>query len=219
MTTHQHAPSARPTRRPAALRRLVAVGVLAPLLAVAACSADDPITAQRRAASQASTGGSTGATATPETSRTTADTSKPVETALKVQLKDTDLGHVVTPIRMVRNATWPAGNPVAEASFEIIAIEVQVATGSRYSASVQPWMFSLSTTKNRRTAPTTEFGELLGAPLPAVNRAEKKKGWLYFKVDRGSESTITLFLKRPEYKVSTTGKTLPAKSFSVVLAK
>jgi hypothetical protein len=198
----------------------VAVGVLAPLLAVAACSADDPITAQRRAASQGSTAGSTGAAATtPETPTTTADASKPVETALKVQLKDTDLGHVVTPIRMVRNATWPAGNPVAEASFEIIAIEVQVATGSRYSASVQPWMFSLSTTKNRRTAPTTEFGELLGAPLPAANRAEKKKGWLYFKVDRGSESTVTLFLKRPEYKVSTTGKTLPAKSFSVVLAK
>jgi hypothetical protein len=126
---------------------------------------------------------------------------------------------VITPIRMVRNATWPAGNPVAEASFEIIAVEVQVATGSRYSASVQPWMFSLSTTKNSRTPPTTEFGQLLGTPLPAVNRAERKTGWLYFKVDRGSGSAITLFLKRPEYKVSTTGKILPASSVSVVLAK
>jgi hypothetical protein len=189
------------------------------LLAIAACSADDPITAQRRAASQASTADSTGGAATPDTPATTAAPSKPTETVLKVQLKDADLGHAVAPLRMVRNATWPEGNPVAEASFEIIAVEVQVATGSRYSASIQPWMFSLSTTKSRRTAPTTEFGDLLGTPLPAVNRAEKKKGWLYFKVDRGSESTVTLFLKRPVYKISTTGKTLPAKSFSVVLAK
>lgn len=223
MTTQTHAPSARPTTRSARLRRLVAVGSLTPLLALAACSGDDPITAQGRAGTEAGT--TLVPTSTMSTMSTTSSTPtpteapEPTETALKLQLKDPGLGHVAKPLRMVRNAAWPEGNPVGEANFEIIAVELEVTAGTRFSASVVPWMFALSTTKNTRLAPTTEFGKLLGEPLPTVLRNETKKGWLYFKVDRGSGSAVMLQLKRPEYKISTTGKTLPPAIFSVSLSK
>lgn len=223
MTTQTHAPSARPTARSARLRRLVAVGSLAPLLAVAACSGDEPITTQGRVATQSSTAGD--ATAAPTTSAPTtgattpAEATGPTETVLKLEMRDPGLGHVVKPLRMVRNAAWPEGNPLGEANFEIIAVEVEVTTGERYSASVLPWMFALSTRKNTRVAPTTEFGKLLGDPLPTVLRNKIKKGWLYYKVDRGSGSAVMLQLKRPEYRISTTGKTVPAAIFSVSLSQ
>lgn len=219
MTTHNDAPDARPIPRTARLRRIVAVGALAPLLAVAACSGDDPITAQRPNSTQASTADTSTAEPTTTTTTTTAETSEPTETALNVQIKDPGLGHVVKVLRMVRNAEWPEGNPVGEENFEIIAVEVEVTTGTRFSASVLPWMFALSTTKNTRLAPTAEFGELLGDPLPTVLRGETKKGWLYYEADRGSGTAVMLQLKRPEYKISTTGKTLPAAIFSASLSK
>jgi hypothetical protein len=220
MTTQTHAPSARPTTRSARLRRLVAIGSLTPLLAVAACSGDEPITTQGRVSTQSST--ADGSTALPTTSASTTtpdEASGPTETALKLEIRDPGLGHVVKPLRMVRNAAWPEGNPVGEESFEIIAVEVEVTTGKRYSASVLPWMFALTTTKNTRVAPTTEFGKLLGDPLPTVPRNKIRKGWLYYKVDRGSGSAVMLQLKRPEYRISTTGKTVPPAIFSVSLSK
>lgn len=223
MTTQTHAPSARPTTRAARLRRLVAVGSLAPLLAVTACSGDEPITTQGRVSTQSSTASDSTAAPTSSAATTTATTpaeaTGPTVTALKLEMRDPGLGHVVKPLRMVRNATWPEGNPVGEESFEIIAVEVEVTTGTRYSAAVLPWMFAVTTTKNSKVASTTEFGKLLGDPLPTVQRSQTRKGWIYFKVDRGSGSAVTLHFKRPEYRITTTGKTLPATTFAVALSK
>jgi hypothetical protein len=221
MTTQTHASSARPTTRSARLRRLVAVGSLAPLLAVAACSGDEPITTQGRVSTQASAAGGSTAAPTTSASTTTATTpgeaTGPTETALKVQIKDPQLGHLVTATKLVRDVPWPEGNPVGEESFEIIAVEVTWKAGSRYSAALYPWMLTLGTTKTPYAVTTTEFGSLRGTPLVAVARNIERSGWVYFKVDRGSDSTVTLSLQRPDYKVSTTGKTLPRHTFTATL--
>jgi hypothetical protein len=219
MTTQTHAPSARPTPRSARLRRLAAVSALAPLLAVAACSGDEPITAQRRAATQAATGGSTGQPTT-ESATTTTATGKPTATtqAIKAVINDPQLGHFITPTKLVRNVPWPAGNPVGEENFEIVAVEVQLKAGVRYSADLAPWMLSITTDKTKFATTTTEFGNLLGPALVSATRGKTTKGWVYFKVDRGSGSTVTLHVNRPEYKVSTTGKTIPRRLFSVGLS-
>jgi hypothetical protein len=190
----------------------VAVGVLAPLLAVAACSADDPITAQRPTATQADT------TAAPTATSTTTKKDGPAETPLKVEFKDPDLGHVIKVLRIVRHVPWPAGNPIAESTFEIIAIEVQWTAGSRYSADLSPDQLRLWTTKSTSGASaTTEFGNLKGPALPLTQRAETKKGWVYYKIDLGSESQVSLHYHRPEYLVKTTNKLLPARIIRVTL--
>lgn len=220
MTTQTHAPSARPTPRSARLRRFVAVGALAPLLAAAACSGDEPITAQRRAASQAATGASTGLPATESTTTTATPTGKPTATTkpVKAVINDPQLGHFITPTKLVRNVPWPAGNPVGEENFEIVAVEVQLKAGTRYSADLAPWMLSITTDKTKFATTTTEFGTLLGPPLATALRGKTTAGWVYFKVDRGSGSAVTLHVNRPEYKVSTTGKTIPRRLFSVGLS-
>lgn len=218
MSTHTHAPSARTTAPLKRLRRLVAIGALTPLLAVSACSGDDPITAQTPAG--ASTGaadnGSTGTAATEATGATASPTA--TATAIKAVITDPQMGHSVTATKLVRNVPWPEGNPVGEASFEIVAVEIKWKAGARYSADLRPWMLTLSTSKTPYAVTTTEFGALQGTPLVAVARNMERTGWVYFKVDRGSGSKVTLSLQRPEYKISTTGKTLPRKTFTAALA-
>lgn len=221
MTTQTHAPSARPTTRSARLRRLVAVGSLAPLLALAACSGDDPITAQGRPSTQG--GGSTAGTAGAAGSTTTATPSSAPEatattTPLKVVIKDAELGHTVTATQLVRNVPWPDGSPVGKSSFEIVALEITWKAGSRYSADLRPWMLTLATPETPYAVTTPEFGSLLGTPLVAVARNMERSGWVYFKVDRDSGSKVTLSLHRPDYKISTTGKSLPRKTFTATLA-
>lgn len=215
MSTHTHAPRACTTAPTQRLRRLVAIGALAPLLAVSACSGDDPITAQTPAA--ASTGApDTGSTASESTEATAAPTA--TTTPIKAVITDPEMGHIVTATKLVRNVPWPEGNPVGEASFEIVAVEVTWKAGTRYSADLRPWMLTLSTSKTPYAVTTTEFGALQGNPLVAVARTMERSGWVYFKVDRGSGSKVSLSLQRPEYKVSTTGKTLPRKTFTANLA-
>lgn len=224
MTTQMHAPSARPTTRSARLRRLVAVGSLAPLLALAACSGDEPITTQGRAASQTAEGSTAPAAGSTDTSSTSSATNTPTAkpsattTALKVVINDPQLGHFVTPTKLVRNVPWPAGNPVGEQNFEIIALEVQLKAGTRYSADLAPWMLSITTDKTKFATATTEFGTLLGPPLATALRGKTTTGWVYFKVDRGSGSAVSLHVNRPEYKVSTTGKTIPRRLFTAHLS-
>ncbi len=221
MTTQTHAPSARPTTRPARLRRLVAVGSLAPLLALAACSGDEPITSQGRAATGAATAASTAETTASESTTTTpTTTAKPTATTspLKVVINDPQLGHFITPTKLVRNVPWPAGNPVSEENFEIVALEVQLKAGTRYSADLAPWMLSVTTDKTKFATATTEFGTLLGPPLATALRGKTTTGWVYFKVDRGSGSAVSLHVNRPEYKVSTTGKTIPRRLFTAHLS-
>ena len=212
MTTHITVPSARPNRRRVPLRALAAAGALAPLLALVACSGDGPIAPTSQAATTQDV-----ATTTPEATDTTPVTQTttalpgPTEKAVSVVLKDPVLGHTIKALRLIRNVPWPAGHPVSEQSFEIVAVEYQVTAGSRYSADVQPGMITLSTGGPAYTRPTTEFGNLKGAPLATAKRGKTTKGWLYYKIPRGQGAKLVIMFHRPAYKVSTTGKSIPAK--------
>jgi hypothetical protein len=207
----------------------VAVGSLAPLLAVAACSGDEPITTQGRVSTQSSTAGGTTTGGPGEAQAPSAESSTmatptmtatgPLWRTANVSIKDPAMGHTITALQVVRNIPWPAGNPVAEESFEIIAVRLEVTAGSRYSAEVNPWLFTLDTSNTRYAQTTTEFGTLLGGPLQTTKRAEKRSGWIYFKVNKGSGSRLQLNHHRPDYTVSTTGKSIPRQTFSVELAK
>ncbi|WP_461047226.1 hypothetical protein [Terrabacter koreensis] len=105
--------------------------------------------------------------------------------------------------------------------FEIVGVWVTLTAGSRYSASIDPAMLSLVASSPSQTVlPTNEFGGRFGATvLKPVKRTQRAAGWVFFKVDRGTTSALKLGFNRPAYQVSTTGKKLPAKTFTVVLTK
>lgn len=217
MTTHTPAPSPRQNRRNAPLRRLAIVGVLAPLLALAACSGDDPISPTGQSTTQDAATSTPAATDTAPVTSASAPLPGPTDRAVSVVLKDPVLGHTIKAVRLVRNVRWPAGHPVSEQSFEIVAVQVQVTAGSRYSADVQPSMITIGTGGPGYTRPTTEFGNLKGAPLATAKRGKTTKGWLYYKIPRGTGAKLILMFHRPAYKVSTTGKSIPAKVLTTAL--
>lgn len=189
------------------------VGMIAPLIAVTGCSADSPATTDGATTTQStpSTSAASG-TANPTTTATPAPSQ--TNRAVKVSVKDAQLGHTVKVLEIARNVRWPGGAPVGKATYEIVGVKVAVTAGTRYSATVEPKMFTLKA--GTQTAPaTSEFGKELGRPLTVAKRGETKTGWLFFKVTRGSTGPLTLVLARPAYKVSTTGKSFPAKQFSV----
>ena len=235
MKTSAPAP-ARPSTAPRAqLRRLAVVGLVAPVVALAACSGGSGATADATAQAatapaSTSTSSTTAApsTATPSTTSTTSTTStggsivdRPVAKKIAASIADPDLGHTIKAAIVVRHFPWPAGQPVGAKQFEIVGVWVSVAAGSRYSASVEPSMFSLVAASPAQTVrPTAEFAKQWGAtPLKAAARSQKTAGWVFFKVNRGTTSALSLAFNRPPYKVSTTGKTIPQKTFSVVLTK
>ncbi|MBB2986890.1 hypothetical protein [Terracoccus luteus] len=204
-----HRPAARP-----ALRRLAVVGAVASLALVGACSSDEPGPTPSASGSVSS---STSATPTSSAPTTTA-APKRTDKKITKEIKDPVLGHVITATTLSRNVPFPAGNPVGEDAFEIIGVQVTVKAGSRYSADVQPGMFTVRTASAAtQVKPTAEFGSRLGAPLVAAKRAETKTGWLFFKVDRGSTGAVTLTFNRPAYEVSTTGVDIKAQAFKVDL--
>jgi len=235
MKTSAPAP-ARPSTAPRAqLRRLAVVGLVAPVVALAACSGGSGATADATAQAatapaSTSTSSTTAApsTATPSTTSTTSTTpadgsivDRPVAKKIAASIADPDLGHTIKAAIVVRHFPWPAGQPVGAKQFEIVGVWVSVAAGSRYSASVEPSMFSLVAASPAQTVrPTAEFAKQWGAtPLKAAARSQKTAGWVFFKVNRGTTSALSLAFNRPPYKVSTTGKTIPQKTFSVVLTK
>jgi hypothetical protein len=194
-----------------------------PLLALGACSGEDAVTANptgpveaTTSAPSTTTGPATG-TATPTTSATT--TPKPSSTVVDATIKDPVLGHTITAIKVTRNVPWPEGNPVGSESFEIVAVSLQVRAGERYSATINPSMFALKAAPSTVfVQPTGEFGERYKAkPLPTTKRGDYAKGWLFFKIDKGSTGPVTLRFNRPAYTVSTTDKDIPRKSFDVKL--
>jgi hypothetical protein len=209
------------------LRQLCAVAVVLPALGLAACSGESAVTADPTApASTTSAATSTTSTTAPttDTAMPSVTTSTPPQqprsiTAVNKTFGDRALGHVVTVGTLSRNVPWPKGNPASEAAFEIIGVYVKATAGSRYSASINPSMFVL-TTANPSTIPSTsQFGSTLGKPLPTVQRGQTGSGWLFFKVDRGSKSPMSIYLVRPTYKVSTTGQTLPGTRYGVQVTK
>ena len=231
MKTSAPAP-ARPSTAPRAqLRRLAVVGLVAPVVALAACSGGSGATADATAqaatapASTSTSSTTAPSTATPSTTSTTAAdgsiVDRPVPKKIAASITDPDLGHTIKADSVVRHFPWPAGQPVGAKQFEIVGVWVSVAAGSRYSASVEPSMFSLVAASPAQTVmPTAEFAKQWGAtPLKAATRSQKTAGWVFFKVNRGTTSALSLAFNRPPYTVSTTGKTIPQKTFSVVLTK
>ncbi len=206
------------------LRRLAVVGVIAPLIAVSGCTGTTPTPTSTTAGAF---GSSTSGPATPDatgtsaaTSTTTAPTPEPSQTdlTLDLKLKDPQLGHAATVTMIARNIPWPADAPVGEAAFEIVGVYLTVVAGKQFSATVEPTMFTLQAGPAAAAPPTTEFGKQFGTPLAVAKRGETTKGWLFFKVPRDSAAPFTLYLNRPAYTVSTTGKSFPATKVGVKVA-
>lgn len=195
------------------LRRLAVAGVVLSLAALGACSTDTSSSSPTASAAPTGTSPAAGTSAPTSTAPTTTTPAR-VDKTVKVEIKDATLGHVITATKLSRNIPWPAGNPVAAASFEIVGVQLTVDAGDRYSADVKPSMFTLKPGAAAPVTPTTEFGKTLGAPLDTTKRAQKKTGWLFFKVDRGSSGALQLTFNRPAYTVKTTGASIKAAAFS-----
>jgi len=142
-------------------------------------------------------------------------------TTIKAVIKDPDLGHTVTATRIARHLRWPSGQPVGAEQFEIIGVRLVFSAGSRYSASLDPAMLSLIAASPRQTVtPTTEYQtRWSAAPLKTAKRSTTTSGWVFFKVNRGTTTSLRLAFNRPPYQVSTTDKKITAKTFSAVLTK
>lgn len=205
--------TARPSRPSRPLRQLAVAGIVLSLAALGACSSDASDTGPSASATPGATSPAPG-TSVPTSPAATTTTPARADKTVKVQLKDDILGHVVTATKLSRNIPWPAGNPVAAASFEIVGVQLTVDAGDRYSADVKPSMFTLKPGAAAPVTPTPEFDKTLGAPLDTTKRAQKKTGWLFFKVDRGSSGALQLTFNRPAYTVKTTGKAIKAAAFS-----
>ena len=222
MKTPTPAPARPSTARGGRLRRLAVVGAAVPVLALAACSDADPVTANQTASAPAGTTPATSTDATSETTTTTTATSPAVPSykTIKAVIKDPDLGHTITVTRIARNLAWPEGNPVGSEQFEIIGVRMTLDAGSRYSAALAPSMLSLVAADPKQdVAPTTEFqARWKAAPLKPAPRDKTTSGWVFFKVDRGTSTALKLAYHRPAYQVSTTDKSIKARTFLVTLS-
>jgi len=140
---------------------------------------------------------------------------------IKAVIKDPQLGHTITALRISRGLPFPKNQPVGAEAFEIVGVKVEFAAGSRYSAALDPKMLTLiATNPKQNVAPTAEFGKAYKAdPLLTTKRDDRDRGWVFFKVDKGTSTALRLAFNRPAYAVSTTDKSIPAKTFSVVLTK
>ena len=216
--------SARPSTAPIArLRRLAVVGIAIPVLALAACSGEDPVTANPTVSTPTGTtpGTSTTTTTTVPTT-TTATTPAQFSTKnIKAVIKDPELGHTITALKISRNLPFPTNQPVGAEAFEIVGVKIEFEAGSRYSAALEPSMLSLIAADPKQdVAPTAEFGAAYKAdPLTTAKRDKTERGWVFFKVDRGTTTALKLAYHRPAYEVSTTDKNIKAKTFTVVLTK
>jgi hypothetical protein len=223
LTRPSDAPST--TSRPR-LRQLWAAAAIVPALALTACSGESAVTADptgpatttSTAAATTSTAPAT-QTATPTTPAAAVD--KVTYKNLNAVIHDPDLGHTITATRVARHLKWPSGQPVGAEQFEIVGVRVRFEAGTRYSATLDPSMLSLIAANPKQTVPsTTEFKGLWSTKeLGKATREQWSSGWVFFKVNRGTTPALALAFNRPAYQVSTTDKSIPAKSFRVVLAK
>ncbi|WP_076262126.1 hypothetical protein [Intrasporangium flavum] len=228
MKTQTPAPARPQTTSGARLRRLAVVGLAAPVIALtalSACSSEAPVTADPTASSAAGT--------TPPATSTSGDTSSATTTStptapatfstkdIKAVIKDPDLGHTITALKISRNLPFPSNQPVGAEAFEIVGVKVQLQAGSRYSATLDPAMISLVATSPKQTvSATAEFGKAYHAiPLTPAKRNQTERGWLFFKVDRGTSTYLRLQYARPAYQVSTTDKKIQPHTYWVQLTR
>ncbi len=230
MKTSTTAPPRPPTTFGLRLRHLTAVAVVAPAIALAACSGEPAVTADPTASVGATTPAaaattSSGVSTTSDVPTTDPSTSLPPvkysSTTIKAVIKDPVLGHTITALKLARGLPFPANQPVSAEAFEIVGVKVQLQAGSRYSADIEPAMLSLiAADPKQNIQPTAEFGKAFKAvPLQTAKRDSSSTGWVYFKVNRGTTTALRLAFNRPSYQVSTTGKSIPSGVFSVVLSK
>jgi hypothetical protein len=209
------------TRRPRHhLRALLTVAAAAPLIAISACSGEAPITATTAPAAPTTAAPSPTTSGTGETGTTTttsAPAPSPTTLTPKGKITDDVLGHVITPVKVETNLPWPEESPVGEEHFELVGVELKVSAGKRYSATVDPSMFTIKPASGDPIPATNEFKGALGKELGTVKRGQTKTGWLIFKVDKGAASALELQFNRPTYEVSTTDKTIKPKTFSLKL--
>ena len=229
MKTSTTAPPRPSTARGARLRRLSVLALVAPVVVLAACSGESAVTADPTAPVGAATSPVTSTTTT-----TAAPTTSDVPTAtaavtpakfstrnINAVIKDPDLGHTITALKLSRGLPFPSNQPIGAEAFEIVGVKVEFKAGTRYSAALEPSMLTLvAVDPKQNVAATAEFGKAYRAqPLTTAKRGDTTRGWLFFKVDRGTTSALRLAYNRPAYQVSTTDKNINAKTFSVVLSK
>ena len=230
MKTSTTAPARPSTAFGPRLRTLLAVAVVAPTVALAACSGEPAVTADPTAPAGATTPApsATTSTAAPTTSdvpttspSTSLPTVKPSTKVINAVINDPVLGHKITALKLARGLPFPANQPVGAEAFEIVGLKVRLEAGSRYSANLEPGMLSLIAVDPKQNVPPTgEFTKgFKVTPLVTAKRDDSTKGWIFFKVDRGTTSALRLAYNRPAYEVSTTDKNIPAKTMSVVLSK
>lgn len=213
------------------LRQLCAAAVVVPALALTACSGESAVTADPTVPATAAATSSATTTTAPTAEATTekaAATTPPPAAVEKVSyknlnavIKDPDLGHTITATRLARHLKWPAGQPIGAEQFEIVGVRVRFEPGKRYSATLEPSMLSLVASNPKQTVPATnEFKGLWSAKdLTTATRDKWSSGWVFFKVNRGTTSALTLAFNRPAYEVSTTDKNIKAKTLTVALSK
>lgn len=219
-------PPSSPTR---SLRALPVAIALAPLLALGACTGDtasttsagpgatSPPSATSAGSTQSASGSAAGSqAATPPPSPTTL--------AGGPAVTDPALGHRITVKRVVRNASSPSpgATPAAPQPFELVAVQLEWRAGPRYSATIEPGMFSLKGGDAAPTPATAEFQAAYGRRgMPALTTAQRgqtKLGWLVFKVEPTGAHPLTLVYTRPAYRVSNTSATFPAQAFPMTIA-
>jgi len=230
MKTSDPATTRPSTASGARLRRLAVVALVVPVVALAACSGESPVTADPTAPAATTPATTTTSTTTTTTAPTTTapTTTQPAPTStapsrrtIKAVIRDPELGHTITALRLSRNLPFPQNQPVGAEAFEIVGVWVEFQSGSRYSATLEPKMLSLvATSPKQNVPPSAELGKPYTAgPLTTTKRGDRTRGWVFFKVDKGTASGLRLAFNRPAYVVSTTDTNIKAKTFSVVLTK
>ena len=200
------------------------MGLVAPVVALAACSGESPVTADPTAptgsaTTPASPSGTTSGAPEPTSTATATAAAKRTTVSVNATLKDPILGHSFRVLKVSRNMPWPAGNPVSAANFEIVGVYLKVDTGDRYSATVAPSMFTLRAFPSKRPVQaTSEFDKVFKGSLARVTaRNETRSGWVFFKMDKGAAGTFALGFHRPAYVVSTTDKAIPTNAYLVTI--
>ena len=92
----------------------------------------------------------TARTATPPPAPTA--TAPPLTAALPTEftpmgqvIKDDSLGHEITVLRMARGLPWPEGSSGQSAAFELLALELRLTPGTKYTATLRELDFALIT--------------------------------------------------------------------------
>jgi len=167
----------------------------------------------------------TARTATPPPAPTA--TAPPLTAALPTEftpmgqvIKDDSLGHEITVLRMARGLPWPEGSSGQSAAFELLALELRLTPGTKYTATLRELDFALITGSQYPNRPDPLIDAQLAlagwALLPTeVPAGQNATGWVVFKVDPKAATSIRLDYTRPEISVAGSRTRFPKKVFSL----